>query len=99
MSHFFSIYFAKIRTFCLKAKIITLFSAKSGPVALACSGKHCGLRFNDAGRYAQKSPRIRVSMQGTVQNGGYLLSRLRSTIGAGGLNCSVRNGKRWNPVA
>ena len=56
MSHFFSIYFAKIRTFCLKAKIITLFSAKSGPVALACSGKHCGLRFNDAGRYAQKRP-------------------------------------------
>jgi len=24
---------------------------------------------------------------------------LRSTIGADGLNFSVRNGKRWNPVA
>ena len=23
----------------------------------------------------------------------------RSTIGAGGLNCSVRNGKRWNTAA
>ena len=32
--------------------------------------------------------------------GGYLLSRLAdSTIGAIGLNCSVRNGKRWNPDA
>ena len=31
--------------------------------------------------------------------GGDLLSRLRSTIGADGLNFSVRNGKRWNPVA
>ena len=24
---------------------------------------------------------------------------IRSTIGAGGLNFSVRNGKRWNPAA
>ena len=32
------------------------------------------------------------------KNGGYLLSHLRSTIGAGGLNFSVRNGKRWNPA-
>ena len=31
------------------------------------------------------------------KNGGYLLSHLRSTIGAVGLNFSVRNGKRWNP--
>ena len=31
--------------------------------------------------------------------GDYLLSHFRSTIGAGGLNFSVRNGKRWNPVA
>ena len=28
-----------------------------------------------------------------------LLSRDCSTIGAGGLNFSVRNGKRWNPIA
>ena len=33
------------------------------------------------------------------ENGGYLLSHLRSTIGVIGLNCSVRNGKRWNPDA
>ena len=31
--------------------------------------------------------------------GGLLLSHFRSTIGAGGLNFSVRNGKRWNPAA
>ena len=31
------------------------------------------------------------------ENGGYLLSHKRSTIGAVGLNFSVRNGKRWNP--
>ena len=32
-----------------------------------------------------------------LENGGYLLSHKRSTIGAVGLNFSVRNGKRWNP--
>ncbi len=33
------------------------------------------------------------------ENGGYLLSHLAgSTIGAGGLNFSVRDGKRWNPA-
>ena len=31
--------------------------------------------------------------------GGYLLSHFRSTIGVGGLNFSVRNGKRWDPHA
>ena len=30
------------------------------------------------------------------QNGDYLLSHLRSTIGVTKLNFSVRNGKRWN---
>ena len=34
-----------------------------------------------------------------VENGGYLLSHLSSTIGVTGLNFSVRNGKRWNPRA
>ena len=34
-----------------------------------------------------------------VQDGGYLLSRECSTIGAGGLNFSVRDGKRWDPAA
>ena len=33
------------------------------------------------------------------KDGGDLLSRLRSTIGAAGLNFSVRNGKRWNTNA
>ena len=33
------------------------------------------------------------------ENGGYLLSHKRSTIGAVGLNFSVRNGKRWIPDA
>ncbi len=33
------------------------------------------------------------------QDGGYLLSRLRSTIGVTGLNFSVRDGKRWGPRA
>ena len=33
------------------------------------------------------------------KDGGDLLSRLRSTIGAVGLNFSVRNGKRWNTNA
>ncbi len=33
-----------------------------------------------------------------VKDGGYLLSHLvGSTIGAAGLNFSVRDGKRWNP--
>ena len=35
----------------------------------------------------------------SYKKGGDLLSRLRSTIGAGGLNFSVRNGKRWNTSA
>ena len=33
---------------------------------------------------------------GLRQNGGYLLSHLRSTIGVAKLNFSVRNGKRWD---
>ena len=36
---------------------------------------------------------------GLKKGGGDLLSRLRSTIGAVGLNFSVRNGKRWNTNA
>ena len=34
-----------------------------------------------------------------IKEGGDLLSHRRSTIGAGGLNFSVRNGKRWGPAA
>ena len=36
---------------------------------------------------------------GLKKEGGDLLSRLRSTSGAVGLNFSVRNGKRWNTNA
>ena len=36
---------------------------------------------------------------GFKKGGGDLLSRLRSTIGAVGLNFSVRNGKRWDTNA
>jgi hypothetical protein len=34
-----------------------------------------------------------------LEVGDYLLSHKCSTIGADGLNFSVRNGKRWNPAA
>ena len=34
-----------------------------------------------------------------IKKGGDLLSHFRSTIGAEGLNFSVRNGKRWNTLA
>ena len=37
--------------------------------------------------------------QGFHKKGGDLLSHFRSTIGAEGLNFSVRNGKRWNTLA
>gem|GEM_PF-1256391 len=50
----------------------------------------------------QKSPVRQLADRGLVYKvGGDLLSHilLCSTIGAGGLNFSVRNGKRWNPSA
>ena len=49
----------------------------------------------------QKIPAInpKGDMPG-LKIGGYLLSRVVcSTIGANGLNFSVRNGKRWYPAA
>ena len=46
-----------------------------------------------------KKPPSDFSEGGWNKEGGYLLSRLRSTIGVTGLNFSVRNGKRWNPGA
>ncbi|MDG3582396.1 hypothetical protein OSR52_04550, partial [Galbibacter sp. CMA-7] len=39
----------------------------------------------------KKKPRCPSGHRGSKE-GGDLLSHLRSTIGAGGLNCSVRNG-------
>ena len=50
-------------------------------------------------RTKQKKPPSDFSEGGWNKEGGYLLSRLRSTIGVTGLNFSVRNGKRWNPGA
>ncbi len=42
---------------------------------------------------------LREGQASLKKNGGYLLSHLAgSTIGAGGLNFSVRDGKRWNPA-
>ena len=53
-----------------------------------------------AGRDAEKKGRDSPDGKSLPEkNGGDLLSRLRSTIGVHGLNCSVRNGKRWNPAA
>ncbi len=45
----------------------------------------------------KKTPTL--SHGGIVKVGGDLLSRSHSTIGACGLNFSVRDGKRWNPAA
>ena len=48
----------------------------------------------------RKKPPSRNPGRGLWKRGGYLLSRLAgSTIGAGGLNFSVRDGKRWVPAA
>ena len=39
-------------------------------------------------------------LQGALRKGGgYLLSRVTSTIGVAGLNFPVRNGEGWNPRA
>ena len=46
-------------------------------------------------RGIKKGPAARVAA-GPLQDGDYLLSHLRSTIGVTKLNFSVRNGKRWN---
>ena len=43
----------------------------------------------------KKFPSQLIVVRGT-QDGDYLLSHLRSTIGVTKLNFSVRNGKRWN---
>ena len=49
--------------------------------------------------FGLKSLRYISISKASLKNGGYLLSHKRSTIGADGLNFSVRNGKRWNPDA
>ena len=47
----------------------------------------------------ERRDRTRVSDLSSQKDGGYLLSLRTSTIGAIGLNFSVRNGKRWIPNA
>ena len=49
----------------------------------------------------EKEPRSgSLALRGSQKKGGDLLSRgLGSTIGASGLNFSVRNGKRWDTGA
>ncbi len=47
----------------------------------------------------KKAKALLCIQQGFHKKGGDLLSHFRSTIGAEGLNFSVRNGKRWNPLA
>ena len=47
----------------------------------------------------KKGTRLIPETDPPYQNGSDLLSHLGSTIGAVGLNFSVRNGKRWNPDA
>ncbi len=49
--------------------------------------------------YTKKKPRVRYELRAFVKWRRPTLPRVCSTIGAVGLNFSVRNGKRWNPVA
>ena len=46
-----------------------------------------------------KKPRVHFKLRAFVKWRRPTLPRVCSTIGAVGLNFSVRNGKRWNPVA
>ena len=50
-----------------------------------------------AERTKESAPRI--APRGASSGGGYLLSRVTSTIGVAGLNFPVRNGEGWNPRA
>ena len=47
----------------------------------------------------KRKPRVRNELRAFVKWRRPTLPRVCSTIGAVGLNFSVRNGKRWNPVA
>ena len=49
--------------------------------------------------YTKKKPRVHFVLRAFVKWRRPTLPRVCSTIGAVGLNFSVRNGKRWNPVA
>ena len=47
----------------------------------------------------KRKPRVHYELRAFVKWRRPTLPRVCSTIGAVGLNFSVRNGKRWNPVA
>ena len=47
----------------------------------------------------KKSPPFHVSETGDLKKAAAYSTTVRSTIGDGGLNFSVRNGKRWDPAA
>ena len=60
------------------------------------------LPSNPFSKHTKKDSHQIITLIGVscIKKGGDLLSRLMdSTIGATGLNFSVRNGKRWNPGA
>ena len=65
------------------------------PSSPAC-GKPSPAREDSGGRTARGGKRLASLPR---KQGGHLLSRSRSTIGAGGLNFSVRYGQRWVPAA
>ena len=69
------------------------------PIPLPLGGRPGGGFWWQAGKGLQKKP-PHPAMQRLSQIKRRLptLPRVCSTIGAGGLNFSVRNGKRWNPA-
>ena len=58
--------------------------------------RHIWVNGRQASKQKKTSDRL---VRGFEKSGDDLLSRFRSTIGADGLNFSVRNGKRWFPIA
>ena len=85
--------------FVVKQRIISYSSnifppVKSGPRFI----KPC-LDYLVSGGEKQKNPISDESEMGLKKKGNDLLSHKCSTIGANGLNFSVRNGKRWFPIA
>ena len=54
---------------------------------------HSSSPENEVSPYKQRTPKI--TLRGS-ENGGYLLSHKRSTIGVAELNDPVRNGKGWD---
>ena len=66
-----------------------------------CKDKRLSHRLQVFRGKITKKESLRIGIQKlSLKKGGYLLSHfVGSTIGVGGLNFSVRNGKRWNTAA